>query len=239
MTEALNSGEIAEADGREFAGEKPVPKAVVATGICRAVLSGEWEPEKRLVEVELAERFNVSRTPVREALLELSGLGAVELRRNCGAVLCAFGPREVREIYGVRSILEVEATRLATGRIESDVLKRLREKFEALRVDGRADEGWILDKTLHGTIAEASGNRRLAGEISRYGDIVQAVRETVATQLGDIHASTIGEHLEIIDKLVESDTAGAAEAMRSHLEQAANSAIAAVEGIRKAKTSIS
>lgn len=213
-------------------GSRPVPKAVVATGLCRAVLSGEWAPGRRLVEVELAERFGVSRTPVREALLELSGLGIVELRRNCGAILGAFGPREVREIYGIRSILEVEAARLATGRIDPGLLARLRGSFAELLGEGRADEDWLLDKELHGAIAGASENRRLAGEISRYGDLVQAVRETVAARLGDIHASTVGEHLGIIDALIEENSAAAAAAMKAHLDHAAESAIKALEGMR-------
>jgi len=212
--------------------DKPVPKASVALGLFHSVLRGEWDPGRRLVEMELAERFKVSRTPVREALLELEGLGVVELRRNCGAVLRPFGPREVGEIYEVRTILEVEAARLAAGKISAAELAPLQEGFAELSEGHRVDREWELDRDLHRTIAEASGNRRLAGEIGRYGNLVQAVREAVGEQSEEIYAITLREHLEILDRLIEGSAVGAAAAMRDHLGQAAASAVAAVAAMR-------
>src|SRR5690606_4193138 len=78
-------------------------KRVVVRGLLAGLLRGEWEGGARLTEAEAVAKFGVSRTPVREALLELQGLGFVELRRNCGAVFLPFGPDELREIYAVRS----------------------------------------------------------------------------------------------------------------------------------------
>ena len=90
-------------------------KRIVVRGILAGLLKGEWLGGARLTEAEAVEKFGVSRTPVREALLELQGLGLIELRRNCGAVFLPFGPEQLREIYDVRSLLEVEATRLAAS----------------------------------------------------------------------------------------------------------------------------
>lgn len=201
-------------------------------GLLTALLQGEWNGGDRLTEAEAVARFGVSRTPVREALLELQGLGFVELRRNCGAVFLPFGPEELREIYEVRSLLEIEATRLATGRIDPATLDSLAAAFARIRESGGVDSDWEHDRTLHRVVAEASGNCRLFAEISRYGDLVQTVREIVGGQAYAIHGTTADEHLEILAALARRDSDAAAEAMRAHVGQACHSAVAAVGRMR-------
>lgn len=192
------------------------------------LLDGTWKGGDRLTEAEAVERFGVSRTPVREALLELQGLGLVELRRNCGAVFAPFGPDELRDLYAVRSLLEVEATRLAATRLEKDWIEAMIAAFEKIRDQGGVDPDWESDRELHTAIAEASGNRRLAAEIARYGELVQLMREIVGEQaLGGIHNTTVNEHLDILHAIERRDEASAAEAMRRHLAQAADSAAGA------------
>lgn len=207
-------------------------KRAVVRGLIAGLLRGEWTGGDRITEAEAGGRFGVSRTPVREALLELQGLGFVELRRNCGAIFLPFGPVELGEIYAVRSLLEVEATRLAAGRLAPDLIRRLADAFERIRQSGNADPDWENDRLLHGAIAEASGNRRLAAEISRYGDLVQTVREIVGAQAYAIHGTTADEHLAILAALSENDAASAAAAMAAHLGQASDSAAAAVGRMR-------
>ncbi len=207
-------------------------KRVVVRGLLAGLLQGEWNGGDRLTEAEAVARFGVSRTPVREALLELQGLGFVELRRNCGAVFLPFGPVELREIYEVRSLLEIEATRLASGRIPTPTLDALAAAFAGIRESGGVDSGWEHDRTLHRVVAEASGNRRLLVEIARYGDLVQTVREIVGGQTYEIHGTTADEHLEILSALARADAPAAAEAMRAHLAQACGSATAAVAQMR-------
>ncbi|MEO6751636.1 MAG: GntR family transcriptional regulator, partial [Chthoniobacteraceae bacterium] len=153
-------------------------KARVVRGVVHDLLKARWKGGDRLTEVEAAARFHVSRTPVREALLELASMGIVELRRNCGAVFRPFGAKELMDLYAVRSLLEVEAARLAATRIHPDVVKGLIREFDALRRAQKPDTGWRLDLKLHAAIAEAAGNPRLANEIARYGNLVQTMRET-------------------------------------------------------------
>ncbi|MCB1093201.1 MAG: GntR family transcriptional regulator, partial [Verrucomicrobiae bacterium] len=176
-------------------------KQIVVRGLLQGLLSGEWQGGDRLTEAEACERYGVSRTPVREALLELQGLGFIELRRNCGAVFMPFGPEELREIYAVRSLLEVEATRLATRRLDRHRIDSMIAEFQHVRDGLASDPDWRLDREFHNAIARASGNRRLAAEISRYGDLVQTMRETVGAQALGIQATTAGEHLAILDAM--------------------------------------
>ncbi|MCB1230157.1 MAG: GntR family transcriptional regulator [Verrucomicrobiae bacterium] len=209
-------------------------KVAVVRGMVTGLLEGTWKGGDRLTEAEAVERFGVSRTPVREALLELAGLGLVELRRNCGAVFAPFGPQEVKDLYAVRTLLEVEAARLAATRLDRDWLFQSLAAFERMREQNAADAGWREDRKLHAAIADASGNRRLAAEIGRYGDIVQLMREIVgARTLGDIHSTTVNEHLAILHAIQRREPEAAAAAMRNHLEQAAESASLAAEARRR------
>lgn len=208
-------------------------KTVVVRGLIHGLLRGHWRGGDRITEAEAAERYQVSRTPVREALLELAGLGLVELRRNCGAVFLPFGSRELRDLYAVRSILEEEAARLAATRIEEPTVIALHGQVTGLRDTAAEDVGWLFDRQLHAAIAEASGNPRLAGEIARYGDLVQAVREVVAGTLRHIHSTSTTDHLRILEELRHRAPERAAAAMKAHLDQAADSAVQSLEALAR------
>lgn len=209
-------------------------KACVVRGVVHGLMKGRWSGGDRLTELEAAELFKLSRTPVREALLELASMGLIELRRNCGAVFNPFGEVELRELYGVRTLLEVEATRLATPRMEAATIETMRAGFEELRQARLPDRAWKRDRELHAAIAQAAGNARLAGEIERYGELVQTIREAVGSVMADIHSTSVSEHLRILRALQLRDADSAAEAMRRHLLQAAESAVAALRSARDA-----
>src|SRR6478736_6209741 len=78
-----------------------------------SILAGD-----HLVTQDLATRFGVSHTPIREALITLAGIGFVEIVPNRGAIVRQVTPKEVKEVCQVRRVLECEATRLAAGKID-------------------------------------------------------------------------------------------------------------------------
>jgi len=169
---------------------------------------------------------------VREALQELATIGFVELRPNCGAVARACGTREVREIYEVREILESEAARRACGCIEPRKLSDLLSDFQQLQSESRRDAAWsrrewASDRQLHEWIAEGCGNRRLAGDLARYGQLIQAIRETVGN-VRQAQVAAIGEHLAILKALRADQPDRAATAMREHIQSASRHAIEAL-----------
>ena len=96
------------------------------------VFRGRLRAGKRLVIQELAERFGVSQTPIREALTTLAGIGIVELMPNRGAVVRRITAQQVREICAVRRLLECRATRLACDRIERTALRTLAAELRRL-----------------------------------------------------------------------------------------------------------
>lgn len=207
-------------------------KETVFRGLVAGLVKGRWQDGARLTEAEAVKCFGVSRTPVREAFLELQGIGLIELRRNCGAILNPFGPRELCDIYAVRSLLEVAATRLASPNLNQKHLESLATEIRLIRDSRGIDPDWKYDQELHRTIAVASGNQRLAGEIERYGGLIQTIREIVGEQAVDIHTQSAEEHLAILDALLEGDSQAAAEAMRRHLEQASQSGVHAMNQLR-------
>ncbi|MCG8601668.1 MAG: GntR family transcriptional regulator [Verrucomicrobiales bacterium] len=210
----------------------PASKATVMRGLLTMLLRGECSEKDRLTEAMACEKFGTSRTPVREAFLELQALGLIELKRNCGAIVLPFGAKELQEIYDLRALLETAATRLATGRIPEQQLQDLLATFRHLFDEGKPDPDWRHDQELHNCIAAHCGNRRLAAEIARYGELIQTLREIVGEVSFDIHATSAEEHLEILEALINEDEIAAARAMAEHLGQASRSAVLAMETLR-------
>jgi DNA-binding GntR family transcriptional regulator len=192
----------------------------VAGRILTAIFHGQLPVGQRLVVRKLAVQFNVSATPVREALLELAGIGLIDNLPNRGAVVKPFGPRQIREIYHLRRILEAEAARCACGRLDSAVLAEVREEMLRLQGDAHSatwsERAMRSDVRLHGLISEHCGNDRLRDEIRRYNTLVQATRETVGNERS-AQDRALAEHLDIVGALLSTRPELAAEAMTNHI----------------------
>lgn len=204
---------------------EPVFRLDLVRRLLREMFEGRWVGGDRLVETELAERFGVSRTPVREAISELAAVGLLEVRPNCGALMRPFGPRQIEDIYDVRALLEGEATRLACDRVNVREVKHLTGIFEKLLAERKRDDewsqrAWAVDRAMHELLAATCGNRRLAEEIARYERFVQAIREVVGNH-SHAQEDAIRAHLAILRALAANRPEVAAEAMRQHIREAA------------------
>ena len=183
---------------------------------------------QRLVTEQIAQRFGVTHTPIREALIELAGIGIVDLFPNRGAIVRPVTARDVREICHVRRILECAATRSACGRIDLPELHRLAEGIRALmaipapKESAFIQQARVLDSRLHDLIADSCGNAYLANELSRLKTLFRAFRD-VAWQhdqaRNDYHriAEEGHEHLAIVEALLDGNGKSAAKAMASHI----------------------
>ena len=194
------------------------------------VFQGVLRPGQRLKVEHLAKRYGVSATPIREALVELAGIGVAELAPNRGAVLRPFGQQQLREICQVRRILESEATRCACGRIDPHELSQLEDELAQL-LEGDRGPDWsdntrAADTRLHELIRQHCGSERLAYEIGRYGTMYRVLRDVVHERLkarsdyAQIEENT--EHRAIVRALRAEQPAAAAEAMQHHIQQSAN-----------------
>jgi DNA-binding GntR family transcriptional regulator len=204
----------------------------VANVILRGIFTGQLRGGDRLVEEELAATLGVSRTPVREALAALAAIGLVEIKANRGAVVRPFGERQLRELYHLRQLLESEAARLAAERLElvrlvaiADRMRHLLRPDVANDTDAWAEAALALDHEFHDLIAEGSGSERLAGEIARLRELADFLRETVGNTQG-AQRTALTEHLDIADRLLARDPAGAADSMGGHIRRGTETAVA-------------
>jgi DNA-binding GntR family transcriptional regulator len=202
-------------------------RQAIVESLIAEVFDGRLRAGEHLVTQDLAERFGVSHTPIREALIQLSGIGIVDLLPNRGAIVRQVTAKEVREICQVRRVLECEATRLACGRIDLHELHALDARLRRLMNVRRLGGGFIeraraADSQLHDLVAESCGNAFLAKEIGRLKLLFRAFRD-VAWEWNrankDYHrfAEEAREHLAIVAALLAGDAKEAARAMARHI----------------------
>src|SRR5688500_12459263 len=212
--------------------KKPAPRSTLRSELVSKILgqifSGELPGGGRLIEEEVAEKLGVSRTPVREALGELASIGVIQLRPNHGAMVRPFGPAQLIEIYHVRRILEVEATRLAAENTDTHALLDVREQTQELLARDDRSPAWTeaalaLDQSFHELLSRGSGSERLAEEIGKYRDLVVAVGNAVGNKL-HAHDQNMSEHTAIIDHILAHRGNEAAVAMGRHIDRGANTA---------------
>jgi DNA-binding GntR family transcriptional regulator len=201
------------------------------------ILTGDYGPDERLIEEQLAERLGVSRTPIRQALTMLEAEGLVEIAPNRGATVCSFSTEDVWDIYDLRAVLEGYAARRAAERIEGGELGRLRElagEMETLagRFEDHEEEIRALvafNQAFHGTIVDASRNRRLERLINRTVEIPLMFK---AFFWYTPHERSLSNyyHRRILEALEKGDAEGAETIMREHVYEGRDFVIRALDG---------
>jgi DNA-binding GntR family transcriptional regulator len=182
------------------------------------IIYGTLAPGEHLVEAEIAKQLGVSRIPVREGLQLLARDGWIDLRPRQGAFVHQPGTREVDNVFTVRTLLEVESTRLAASKATGDSILALRKIHqtgsEAL---ARADERELvmLNSQFHARITRIGENDVLAGLIARLDKRIRWYFAPVVKSRG---SSSWKEHLEIVEAIAARDPKRASEAMRKHAE---------------------
>jgi DNA-binding GntR family transcriptional regulator len=184
-----------------------------------AIVDGRLAAGERYSVAQLAERFGVSRTPVREALLVLERQGVVRFERNRGVRVLETTAHDLEEVFALRLLLEVPATRRACellGAEDHAALARELGAMEGLAHEG--DEGAFMahDKRFHEIVLQGSGNRRLSAIVSQLRDHVRFRGASTVGRSRDMQA-ILAEHVLILEALRARDPEAAALAMREHL----------------------
>jgi DNA-binding GntR family transcriptional regulator len=203
-------------------------RRAIVQSLLTEVFHGRLRAGQHLVAQELAERLGVSQTPIREALIELAGIGIIDLLPNRGAVVRKVTTKDVREICEVRRVLECEAARRACGRIELAVLHGLADELRRLMTVSSQSaaefiaEARAVDSRLHDLIASSCDNAFLANELSRLKLLFRAFRDVAWERdeaRNDYHriAEEAHEHLAIVEGLLAGDARAAALAMARHI----------------------
>ncbi|MFE3458193.1 GntR family transcriptional regulator [Nocardiopsis aegyptia] len=185
------------------------------------VLSGRVTPRTRLGEVRLAERFGVSRTPVREALARLHSDGLVERREN-GFYVTVPNLPELRDLYELRVALELRGIARAIEdpsiRHDRAVLLGELDRWEKLRAEPpEPDPSFVLlDEEFHAALSTASGNRALTDSLVSVNQRIRRVR-MYDFLTADRIASTIDEHIGIVEHLLAGELDSAYRALHEHV----------------------
>jgi DNA-binding GntR family transcriptional regulator len=192
--------------------------AATSTGRVReqlqhAILEGVLKPGERLRAEALAQRYGTSRTPVREALLQLEAQGLVEVEPNRGAVVRPFERADLLDLYAVRALLEPAAAARAALRIAPQDIDRL----EALCNDAADVDRLIADnEEFHRIIAEAAASPRLTVAMRAVAGIPRAFR-SVFWQSEEQRAESLLCHRRLVTAFRTRDAALAEAVMRMHI----------------------
>jgi DNA-binding GntR family transcriptional regulator len=187
--------------------------------LAEEIATGQLKPGVPLDEQNLADRFGASRTPVREALRQLSVSGMVEMRPRRGVIVAMMTPERIMDMFETTAEIEAMCTRLATFRIsplERGQLLAMHELsaelVKARDLDGYDDH----NRRFHEMIYRASRNQFMAEQAMAVRARLAAFRRTQLRQTGRIERSH-AEHGEILQAMARGDGEEAARCMRAHM----------------------
>jgi DNA-binding GntR family transcriptional regulator len=205
--------------------------SLIAHEIRRAIVEGRLEPGDLLREEQLAQELGTSRTPVREALIELRNEGLVQSTATRRAIVRSYDDDELRDMYELRCVLEAHAAGLAAERADAAVILDLEtsvERFRALVEAARDEVQPLVTENLvfHGLIGEAAGLPRLRKMIDQMMVIPLRYR-AYASYLPEIRTTIERHHASITKAIAARDTAAARETMAAHVRWTGELAVAA------------
>lgn len=222
------------ASGSSRARRKPRPEPAhtdtllsgsIAAAIKERVINWQYPPQHRLTELALCREFNVSRSPVREALRVLVANGLVKRTPNRGYVVSQVNLRDIEEIYDVRLALELFSVEtLAKQGVPDEALRELGETWRNLsrKSTGLKDEELAeLDAHFHESLVELTGNGTLLRELRAINERLFVFRIIDCGRVGRL-ASTCVQHLALLKRIEAKDSEGARAALRANVEEARN-----------------
>lgn len=193
----------------------------IAERLKAAILSGHFEPGERLGEERLAARMQVSRGPIREALVQLERQGIVVIKRNKGAFVAQLTREDLDELYTLRRSIErlalQRATELSNERDLFNMQKLVDEIAAHHRLGITEQVAADLDLKFHDLIYQAARHRRLneTWQMMRPQIHILLLSRNVAHE--DFRDMVVGSHQDIVDAIRNRDEAGALAILEDHL----------------------
>lgn len=207
---------------------------VVFNTLRQAILRGELSPGERLLEIHLAHKLGVSRTPIREAIRKLELEGLVLMIPRKGAVVAEITEKSLRDVLEVRRALEELAAKLACEKISDGEIEELRaaaKEFENTLKTGDVTVFAEADVKFHDIIYRTTDNQRLIQLLYNLREQMYRYRVEYLKR-EDSHEILLAEHKHIIEMLEKRDEKGAVEAVCAHID---NQVIAVADTIRTKK----
>ena len=194
-------------------------REVVFNTLRDAILRGELAPGERLMEIQLADKLGVSRTPVREAIrkLELEGLAIMLPRR--GAIVAAITISDLKDVLEVRRVLEGLTIELACKRMTGEELDKLKESGEDFAKAIKSNDLTEIakkDVAFHDIIYNASRNKRLIQILNNLREQMYRYRLEYIKD-ADKRETLVEEHRVIIESIEAKDAVMAKKAIKKHI----------------------
>jgi DNA-binding GntR family transcriptional regulator len=200
----------------------PTAQEAVLAELRRAIITGELRPGEQILQDALAERFGVSRVPLREALKILEGEGQVTYRPHRGYFVAQLDVDDLREVYRIRDLLESDAVRTAVPLLTDEDIQRLADAADDV---DRADQMGDLvamttaNRRFHFTLIEAAGMPRLARLARILWDATDAYRSVYYAE--NSHRQVVHEeHHAVVAAVRAGDADEAVRLLREHREHA-------------------
>lgn len=191
----------------------------VFASLRESIVTGEFPAGSLHSIYRLADLLEVSRTPVREAVLRLADVGLVTIERNRGVRIRGVSADDVRAVFELRLMIEVPAASYAAAHAGPDDVRALEAELEGMR-DGAAagDEAVFTghDRALHHAIGSVLGNARLQQEVAALRDSIQT-RGASTLHRSRGMAEILDEHVPIVSAIASRDPRVAAARMEEHL----------------------
>lgn len=189
-----------------------------------SIVSGDLAPGQRIVEADLAKQLEVSKSPVREAILQLKQDGLViDAPKGRGVVVAPLKPSDVREIYAVREAIETLAARILAANPSPDRLAPVQTILERMRQaneEGDVRHQFEYDVEFHTAMCNATGNRRLQDLFAGLRPDLQRIFLFAANAMSlegpDAAETALAEHQAIVSAIAAGDPAAANDAVVRH-----------------------
>ena len=212
-------------------------REVVFLTLRKAILKGELQPGERLMEIGLANRLGVSRTPVREAIRMLEHEGLVVMKPRRGAQVAKITEQELNDVLEVRKSLEMLAASKACERMTEEDMKAMRDagaEFKKLASDPDCDLTTLTeaDVAFHDTIYSGTQNRRLIQILANLREQMYRFRFEYLKD-SSIRETLVAEHEEIMNAVANRDSELAAGMIGEHIDnqkKVIHAGIASMEG---------
>lgn len=210
--------------GDRFSSEDLVERWEVAYRALRQlILGGQLRPGERVREIELADRFGVSRGPVREALRVLENEGLILRKPRMGSFVIPLTSSDSRDIYELRTVIEPLAIQLSLKRHPAEVALALKRSLETMRQAlSRSDYPAIADEDLrlHSHFYEWSDNERLRGSWENLKWPMHLLVVLTGGHDNDEWREVVEGHVPIVDAAAAGDIDGCVASIRQHLDAA-------------------
>ena len=180
---------------------------------------GTLVPGQHLDETELATRFGVSRTPIRETLIQLASMGLVVIRPRRGAVVAELGPRQLVEMFEVMSELEATCARLGARRmtpLEQQALLDAHEECKVASLAKDPDDYYYKNEAFHYAIYAGSHNQFLIDQARSLSRRLRPYRR-LQLRVRDRLPTSFAEHDGLVQALIDGNGELAAQRARDHV----------------------